>query len=308
MSTRDILHPFQSAIKKCHTQRSRGGDLKDWDRSKVPTILSQCQAPKPPNRLGSRKSNASTPVPADEGPYVPTAADRLSYADSPRPFKSTTFVSKLPSRTATTSTSIVRKNAKQILILERERLSGGDGFLSAVHTAAKARGEVIDITKKKKASGGVGSSKPKGNIANLLRGRNLKNPRSDSLGMSVAGDDSASALPSGATTPAINENEDGDEDEEMESTDIITPDGKPGITVEDLMPKKEVITYHTPTAPPSLLPPKKYCDITGLHASYTDPRTKLRYKGLDVWHVVRGLGPGGDQAYLSLRGAQTSLK
>jgi len=46
---------------------------------------------------------------------------------------------------------------------------------------------------------------------------------------------------------------------------------------------------HTPTAPPSLLPNKKYCDITGLHASYTDPRTKLRYKGLDVWHVVRGL-------------------
>ena len=83
-----------------------------------------------------------------------------------------------------------------------------------------------------------------------------------------------------------------------------------------------LIVDHTPTAPPSLLPNKKYCDITGLHASYTDPRTKLRYKGLDVWHVVRGLvrfllsckehadkqGPGGDQAYLALRGAQTSLK
>ena len=50
-----------------------------------------------------------------------------------------------------------------------------------------------------------------------------------------------------------------------------------------------LIADHTPSAPPSLLPIKKYCDITGLHANYTDPRTKLRYKGLDVWHVVRGL-------------------
>lgn len=80
---------------------------------------------------------------------------------------------------------------------------------------------------------------------------------------------------------------------------------------------------HTPTAPPSLLPAKKYCDITGLHAAYTDPRTKLRYKGLEVWSIVRNLvgppspcvkkaadmqGPGVDQSYLALRGAQTSLK
>lgn len=50
-----------------------------------------------------------------------------------------------------------------------------------------------------------------------------------------------------------------------------------------------LMTDHTPTAPPSLLPAKKYCDITGLPAAYTDPRTKLRYKGLEVWHVVRGL-------------------
>jgi len=81
-----------------------------------------------------------------------------------------------------------------------------------------------------------------------------------------------------------------------------------------------MFTDHTPAAPPSLLPAKKYCDITGLHAAYTDPRTKLRYKGLEVWHVVRNLvsllisfmtdnqGPGIDQTYLSLRGAQTSLK
>ena len=54
---------------------------------------------------------------------------------------------------------------------------------------------------------------------------------------------------------------------------------------------------HTPAAPPSLFPTKKYCDITGLHATYTDPRTKLRYKGLDVWHVVRGLVSGWSRVH-----------
>ncbi|KAK6910191.1 hypothetical protein I203_104223 [Kwoniella mangroviensis CBS 8507] len=260
------------------------------------------RAPKFPGRPGPRKSNTSTPAPGDEGPYVPTLADRLSYADSPRPFKSPTFTSKLPSRTATTSTSIVRKNAKQILILERERLSGGDGFLSAVHTAAKARGEVIDITKKKKSTGAVGGKK--GNIANLLKGRlkrELSTQQSESgsaLGLGID-----SQMDSGTSTPLID-----DEEEEMEvdtpNNEVVKVEG----VIDNNIPRKEIITYHTPTAPPSLLPPKKYCDITGLHANYTDPRTKLRYKGLDVWHVVRGLGPGGDQAYLSLRGAQTSLK
>lgn len=97
-----------------------------------------------------------------------------------------------------------------------------------------------------------------------------------------------------------------DEDDDEDDTPVPPPEvpAQPA----DGTPRKEIITYHTPTAPPSLLPPKKYCDITGLHAAYTDPRTKLRYKGLEVWHVVRGLGPGGDQAYLALRNAQTSLK
>lgn len=46
---------------------------------------------------------------------------------------------------------------------------------------------------------------------------------------------------------------------------------------------------HTVSAPPSLLPAKKYCDITGLPAKYTDPKTKLHYRGLDVLDVIRGL-------------------
>jgi len=36
-------------------------------------------------------------------------------------------------------------------------------------------------------------------------------------------------------------------------------------------------TYTGIEAPPSLLPAKKYCDLTGLEAKYTDPKTRLRY-------------------------------
>lgn len=45
----------------------------------------------------------------------------------------------------------------------------------------------------------------------------------------------------------------------------------------------------TPDAHPSLLPTKKYCDITGLPARYTDPKTKLRYHDLEVFNVIRQL-------------------
>ena len=226
-------------------------------------------------------------------------------------------MSKLPERTASAATSGVKKNVKQILTLERERVAGGDGFLSAAQTAAKARGEVLEVGRPKK--------KPKLEFGK--RGMNLKG-RGSRLG-SVAGTASGMATPmteeleSGQTTPVA----DGDDVKELEGKlDGIVR--KEVITCESATPSFQPFLTrradHTPTAPPSLLPLKKYCDITGLHANYTDPRTKLRYKGLEVWHVVRGLvgpasfplnvahmdiqGPGGDQAYLALRGAHTSLK
>ena len=36
-----------------------------------------------------------------------------------------------------------------------------------------------------------------------------------------------------------------------------------------------VPTYANIAAPPSVRPAKKYCDLTGLEAPYTDPRTKV---------------------------------
>lgn len=50
---------------------------------------------------------------------------------------------------------------KQLLTLERERVGGGDGFLSAAQTAAKARGEPIEPAKKKRKENPVGKPKIK---------------------------------------------------------------------------------------------------------------------------------------------------
>ncbi|WOO81304.1 Chromatin-remodeling complex subunit ies6 [Vanrija pseudolonga] len=241
--------------------------------------------PKPPPRNAPRKSNASTPAPAaDEGP---TLLDQLNYADAPRPFKNANFVSKMPARTASgASAAGFKKNVKQILTLERERVSGGDGFLSAAQTAAKARGEPIEPQKKKKKENPVGRTKV---LSGAAAQRARANANRSGFNTPLTIDDES--VMSGTVTPAE------DEDDKMEI------DG-----LGDEVIHREIITYHTPTAPPSLLPAKKYCDITGLQAAYTDPRTKLRYKGIEVWNIVRNLGPGVDQSYLALRGAQTSLK
>lgn len=48
-------------------------------------------------------------------------------------------------------------------------------------------------------------------------------------------------------------------------------------------------------APPSLLPQKKYCDITGLEAKYTDPKTKLRFHNSEVYAVIQTLPASVDQ-------------
>ena len=48
-----------------------------------------------------------------------------------------------------------------------------------------------------------------------------------------------------------------------------------------------------------MYPAKKYCDITGQPARYTDPKTKLRYADATVFEVQR---------YLGLRRAAVVLK
>lgn len=70
------------------------------------------------------------------------------------------------------------------------------------------------------------------------------------------------------------------------------------------------VTWTNIESAPSLHPAqqKRYCDITGLPASYTDPKTRLRYHDKEVFGVIRSLAQGVPESYLEIRGAQVVLK
>lgn len=70
----------------------------------------------------------------------------------------------------------------------------------------------------------------------------------------------------------------------------------------------DVPTYANMDAPPSMYPPKAYCDITGCEAPYVDPKTHLRYANTEAFRVARSLSPDEVQARLAIRNAQIVLK
>ncbi|XP_048881854.1 INO80 complex subunit C [Brienomyrus brachyistius] len=61
--------------------------------------------------------------------------------------------------------------------------------------------------------------------------------------------------------------------------------------------------YYNIDAPPSLKPAKKYSDISGLPASYTDPQTKLRFASSEEFSYIRLLPSDVVTGYLALRKA-----
>lgn len=71
-----------------------------------------------------------------------------------------------------------------------------------------------------------------------------------------------------------------------------------------------VATYTNIESAPSLHPArqKHYCDITGLPAPYTDPKSRLRYHNKEVFDVVRNCSQGVTEKYLEARGAHVVLK
>ena len=71
-----------------------------------------------------------------------------------------------------------------------------------------------------------------------------------------------------------------------------------------------IATYTNIESAPSLHPAhqKHYCDITGLPAPYTDPKTRLRYHNKEVFEVIRLLQQGQAESYLEARGAHVILK
>ncbi|KXS13649.1 hypothetical protein M427DRAFT_58466 [Gonapodya prolifera JEL478] len=67
------------------------------------------------------------------------------------------------------------------------------------------------------------------------------------------------------------------------------------------------VTYSNIQSAPTLLPVGKYCDITGLEAKYTDPKTGLRYHSADLYMWISRLQLYQVQKYLSLRGAAVRI-
>jgi INO80 complex subunit C len=69
-------------------------------------------------------------------------------------------------------------------------------------------------------------------------------------------------------------------------------------------------TYTNIEAAPSFHPSsrKKYCDITGLRAPYTDPKSRLQYHNKEVYNTIRMMPQGMSEQYLAARGAHTILK
>ncbi|KAM9722712.1 INO80 complex subunit C [Menidia menidia] len=61
--------------------------------------------------------------------------------------------------------------------------------------------------------------------------------------------------------------------------------------------------YYNIDAPPSLRPAKKYSDISGLPANYTDPQTKLRFTSSEEFSYIRLLPTDVVTGYLTLRKA-----
>ncbi|CDW76879.1 UNKNOWN [Stylonychia lemnae] len=58
----------------------------------------------------------------------------------------------------------------------------------------------------------------------------------------------------------------------------------------------------------SVKKPNKYCDFTGFHTNYQDPKTSLRYYNIDFYQVVRGLPEGAKNDHLAIRKANVVLR
>ncbi|XP_066487269.1 INO80 complex subunit C isoform X2 [Tiliqua scincoides] len=64
-------------------------------------------------------------------------------------------------------------------------------------------------------------------------------------------------------------------------------------------------SYFSIDAPPSFKPAKKYSDISGLPANYTDPQSKLRFSTIEEFAYIRMLPSDVVTGYLTLRKATT---
>ncbi|KAI8789425.1 INO80 complex subunit C [Biomphalaria glabrata] len=80
------------------------------------------------------------------------------------------------------------------------------------------------------------------------------------------------------------------------------------VTAERALPwGPDAVTYGSIDAPPSFRPAKKYSDISGLEAKYTDPQTKMRFSNADEFRRVKLLPSDIIAGCLQLRKANTLI-
>ncbi|KAF2359818.1 Vps72/YL1 C-terminal [Trinorchestia longiramus] len=68
---------------------------------------------------------------------------------------------------------------------------------------------------------------------------------------------------------------------------------------------QDAVLYGSLDAPPSFKPAKRYSDVSGLPAIYTDPMTKLRYANADEFARIRKLPMDLVSGLLELRKASS---
>ncbi|WFD30019.1 chromatin-remodeling complex subunit ies6 [Malassezia sp. CBS 17886] len=216
-------------------------------------------------------------------------SEDLSVMDAARPFKSAEYAVRsgagAPRR---------NKTLKQILTGERD--------------AQLQRLGLADGRSKKKASDQPGARKKRLTGAAAVAARRRHGGDAPSTPDTAADDDTESP-----SAPA---------------TEDVSPDATPSENARTVTPavecaaaqapQRDMPSYASVEAPPSLLPMKRYCDITGLVGPYTDPKTRLRYHSVEVYDIIRGLvwkwgsffsrqGAGVDNTYLALRGDASQL-
>ncbi|EIN04710.1 hypothetical protein PUNSTDRAFT_76027 [Punctularia strigosozonata HHB-11173 SS5] len=93
---------------------------------------------------------------------------------------------------------------------------------------------------------------------------------------------------------------------EKEQAMDVDHEGAPSSKEDD--EPEDIPTYASIEAPPSLLPQRRYCDITGLEAPYTDPTTGLRYHDKSIYEIIKGLSTSAAKDYLAARGVNPVVK
>ncbi|KAG8997288.1 hypothetical protein FRB94_001083 [Tulasnella sp. JGI-2019a] len=203
------------------------------------------------------------------GEVIPLPADPYNFASTPRPFKNPS-----PEYLAKKATAQKRtKTVKVLLLAERET-------------------ELAEIARIKK------------------RIESKQVVKDQEMQMEVEGEEPKATASGDTSDMEI-------DDEEEEGNRAIAKAAEQLKAVTQLqLPMKEppaqedgdvLVCYSTIEAPPSLVPAKRYCDITGLEGPYTDPQTKLRYHDKDIFAHIRTLKPSAVQAYLALRGSGQPL-